>query len=410
MNRVVITGMGIYSVIGKNLEEVRDSLYNGKSGIILDPLRKKLGFRSALTGMVERPVLKGVLDRRMRVGLPVQGEYAYIATLEALKNAAIDEACLEKNEIGILYGNDSSALPVVESVEILRQKKDSMMIGSGYIFQSMNSTVSMNLSVIFKLKGVNFTVSGACASGSHAIGIGYLLIQQGLQDIIICGGAQEINPESTASFDALNAFSVRESEPAKASRPFDRDRDGLVPSGGAATVILESYESAVKRGATIFGEVVGYGFSSNGEHISLPNVDGPVRAMEMSLKMAAMKPEMIDYINAHATSTLTGDSKEAIAIDRLFNHSRPLVSSTKSMTGHEMWMGGASEIIYSTLMMNHSFVAPNINFENPDETTACLNIAHTTVEKEIGSFLSNSFGFGGTNSSLIVRKFNRVLF
>jgi 3-oxoacyl-[acyl-carrier-protein] synthase I len=406
MNRVVITGMGIYSVIGRNLHEVKDSLYQGRSGIIFDPVRKQLGFRSALTGMVERPVLKGVLDRRLRVGLPVQGEYAYIATVEALKNALISEDFLEKNEIGILYGNDSSALPVVESVDILRQKKDSMMIGSGYIFQSMNSTVSMNLSVIFKLKGINFTVSGACASGSHAIGIGYLLIQQGLQDIIICGGAQEINPESTASFDALNAFSTRESEPAKASRPFDRDRDGLVPSGGAATVILESYESAVRRGATIFGEVVGYGFSSNGEHISLPNVDGPARAMEMCLKMAEMTPDMIGYINAHATSTPAGDSKEAIAIDKLFSRSRPWVSSTKSMTGHEMWMGGASEIIYSTLMMNNSFIAPNINFENPDDITACLNIAHSTVDKEVDSFLSNSFGFGGTNSSLIIRKFS----
>jgi 3-oxoacyl-[acyl-carrier-protein] synthase I len=407
MNRVVITGMGIYSVIGKNLDEVKDSLYHGKSGVILDLKRKEMGFRSGLTGMVERPLLKGVLDRRMRIGLPVQGEYAYIATLEALKNAFIDDACLDKNEIGILYGNDSSALSVVESVDILKQKKDSMMIGSGYIFQSMNSTVSMNLSVIFRLKGVNFTVSGACASGSHAIGIGYMMIQQGLQDIIICGGAQEINPESTASFDALNAFSIRESEPAKASRPFDRDRDGLVPSGGAATVILESYESAVRRGATIFGEIAGYGFSSNGEHISLPNVEGPVRAMEMSLKMAGMKPDMIAYINAHATSTPAGDSKEAVAIDQLFGHSRPFVSSTKSMTGHEMWMGGASEIIYSTLMMNHSFIAPNINFDNPDEITACLNIARTVVEKEIPSFLSNSFGFGGTNSSLIVRKFTR---
>ena len=405
MNRVVITGMGIYSVIGRNLQEVKDSLYQGRSGIILDPLRKSLGFRSALTGMVERPVLKGVLDRRMRIGLPVQGEYAYISTLEALKNAGIDDSYLDNNEIGILYGNDSSALPVVESVDILRQKKDSMMIGSGYIFQSMNSTVSMNLSVIFRLKGVNFTVSGACASGSHAVGIGFLLIQQGLQEMIICGGAQEINPESTASFDALNAFSVRESEPTKASRPFDRDRDGLVPSGGAATVILESYDSAVRRGATILGEIVGYGFSSNGEHISLPNVDGPVRAMAMSLKMAGMNPEKISYINAHATSTPAGDSKEAVAIDQLFSRSRPLVSSTKSMTGHEMWMGGASEIIYSTLMMNNSFVAPNINFENPDETSVALNIANTRVDMEIDSFLSNSFGFGGTNSSLIVRKF-----
>jgi 3-oxoacyl-[acyl-carrier-protein] synthase I len=406
MNRVVITGMGIYSVIGKNLEEVKNALYAGKSGVIYDPARKVLGFRSALTGMVERPLLKGVLDRRLRIGLPVQGEYAYIATLEALKNAGIDESFREKRAVGILYGNDSSALPVVESVDILRQKKDTMMIGSGYIFQSMNSTVSMNLSVIFKLRGINFTISGACASGSHALGIAYLMIRQGLQDVIICGGAQEINPESTASFDALNAFSTREAEPSKASRPFDRDRDGLVPSGGAATVVLESYESAVKRGALILGEVVGYGFSSNGEHISLPNVDGPVTAMKMSLKEAGMEAGEIDYINAHATSTPAGDENEAKAIDLIFGKSRPLVSSTKSMTGHEMWMGGASEIVYSTLMMNHDFVAPNINFENPDESTSLLNLAIQTTPFEIQSFLSNSFGFGGTNSALVVRKFN----
>jgi 3-oxoacyl-[acyl-carrier-protein] synthase-1 len=403
-SRVVITGMGIYSVIGKNLDEVTDSLYQGRSGIIFDPARKAMGFRSALTGMVERPVLKGVLDRRLRVGMPVQGEYAYLATEEALKNSRIDSDFLEKNEIGILYGNDSSALPVVESVDILRNKKDTMMIGSGYIFQSMNSTVSMNLSVIFRLKGINFTVSGACASGSHAIGIGYLMIRQGLQDIIICGGAQEINPESTASFDALNAFSVRESEPQRASRPFDRDRDGLVPSGGAATLILENYETAVKRGVPILAEVIGYGFSSNGEHISLPNVEGPVKAMERSLQDAGIRPSEIGYINAHATSTPAGDGNEAMAIDSLFGTGRPLVSSTKSMTGHEMWMGGASEIIYSVLMMNHSFIAPNINFENPDETTACLNIAAERKDTAFSTFLSNSFGFGGTNSSLIVRK------
>jgi 3-oxoacyl-[acyl-carrier-protein] synthase I len=406
MNRVVITGMGIYSVIGKNLAEVKYSLYQGKSGIIFDPLRKEMGFRSALTGMVERPVLKGILDRRMRVGLPVQGEYAYMATVEALNNAGINAGFMEKNAVGILYGNDSSALPVVESVDILRKKKDTMMIGSGYIFQSMNSTVSMNLSVIFKFRGINFTVSGACASGSHAIGIAYLLIRQGLQEVIVCGGAQEINPESTASFDALNAFSIHESEPQKASRPFDRDRDGLVPSGGAATVVLESYESAVRRGATILGEVAGYGFSSNGDHISLPNVDGPVAAMQLSLKEAGMDASEIDYINAHATSTPAGDENEAKAIDHIFGKSRPLVSSTKSMTGHEMWMGGASEIIYSTLMMNNRFVAPNINFDNPDEVTARLNIVTRATPCDIRAFLSNSFGFGGTNSSLVVRKIN----
>ncbi len=405
MSRVVITGMGIYSSIGKNLSDVKDSLFHGRSGIIFDTIRKEMGFRSALTGMVERPQLKGVLDRRMRIGLPVQGEYAYISTLEALKHANIDQSYLDANEVGILFGNDSSAVPVVESVDILRQKKDTMMIGSGYIFQSMNSTVSMNLSVIFRLKGVNFTLSGACASGSHAIGIGYLLIKQGLQEMIICGGAQEINPESTASFDALNAFSTRESEPAKASRPFDRDRDGLVPSGGAATVIIESYESAMKRGATIYGEVIGYGFSSNGEHISMPNVEGPVRAMRKAVRDAGISPSQIDYINAHATSTPAGDSNEANSIDMVFGSSRPLVSSTKSMTGHEMWMGGASEVVYSTLMMNHGFVAPNINLENTDEVTSKLNIARETTPFEINAFLSNSFGFGGTNSSLIIRRF-----
>jgi len=340
----------------------------------------------------------------MRIGLPVQGEYAYLSTVEALNTAGIDQHYLDAHEVGILFGNDSSAVPVVESVDILRQKKDTMMIGSGYIFQSMNSTVSMNLSVIFRLRGVNFTLSGACASGSHALGIGYLLIRQGLQEMIICGGAQEINAESTASFDALNAFSIRESEPEKASRPFDRDRDGLVPSGGAATLILEEYESALKRGATIYGEIIGYGFSSNGEHISLPNVDGPVRAMQKALKDGDIRPEAIDYINAHATSTPAGDSNEATAIDQVFGQTKPLVSSTKSMTGHEMWMGGASEVIYSTLMMQHGFIAPNINLEHPDEITSKLNLVTRTKSTGFNTFLSNSFGFGGTNSSLIVRK------
>ncbi len=397
--------MGIYSVIGKSLDEVKHSLYQGKSGVVFDPIRKEMGFRSALTGMVDRPVLKGVLDRRMRVGMAVQGEYAYIATLEALKIAGIDQSFLDQHEVGILYGNDSSAVPVVESVDILRSKKDTMMIGSGNIFQAMNSTVSMNLSVIFRLRGINFTIAGACASGSHAIGMGYLLIKQGLQDIIICGGAQEINPESTASFDALNAFSTHESEPTKASRPFDLNRDGLVPSGGAASVILESYDSAVKRGATILGEVVGYGFSSNGEHISLPNVDGPARAMQMALKDSGMGIKEMDYINAHATSTQAGDSNEAQAIDQVFGKAEPLISSTKSMTGHEMWMGGASEVIYSLLMMQNSFVAPNINFDNPDEFSKRLNIVQETTSAEINAFLSNSFGFGGTNSALVIRKF-----
>lgn len=398
--------MGIYSCIGKNLDEVKESLYAGRSGIVYDAIRKDFGYRSGLTGAVEKPNLKGTLDRRARIMLPEQGEYAYIATIEALQQAGIDADYIAQTDVGILYGNDSTAKAVIETTDIIREKKDTMLIGSGAVFQTMNSTVTMNLATIFKLRGVNFTISAACASGSHSIGMGYHLIKSGMQDCIICGGAQELSHYSMGSFDALSAFSVHEADPAKASRPFDRDRDGLVPSGGAATVILESLDSALKRGATILGEVIGYGFSSNGAHISNPTVDGPVRSLTMALKDAGIEASAIDYINAHATSTPAGDASEAKAIDEVFGDYKPLVSSTKSMTGHECWMAGASEIVYSMLMMQNSFVAPNINFENPDEDSAKLNIATETIEKNIDTFLSNSFGFGGTNSSLIIKKYN----
>lgn len=405
MNRVVITGLGIYSCIGKDKEEVRNSLYKGQSGIVYDEPRKAMGFRSALTGMVENPQLKGKVDRRMRVGMAQEVEYAYLSTVEALEQAGIDEGYLAEREIGILYGNDSSAKAVVEAVDLSRQKLDNTLLGSGYIFQSMNSTVTMNLATLFKIKGINMTVSAACASGSHAIGLAYLFVKNGWQECVICGGAQEINPYVMGSFDGLGAFSIKESDPTRASRPFDRDRDGLVPSGGAATVIVESLESAQKRGATILGEIIGYGFSSNGDHIIQPNVDGPARSLKMALKDSKISSAEIDYINAHATSTPIGDACEAQAIDAVFGSSRPLVSSTKSMTGHECWMAGASEVVYSMLMMENSFVAPNINFENPDEHSAKLNIAAKTVEKKIDTLLSNSFGFGGTNSSIIIKKY-----
>jgi len=402
--RVVITGMGIHSCLGTSLDEVRDSLYKGKSGIGLDPIRTEMGFRSALTGIVQRPVLKGLLKRRERVGLAEEGEYAYMATVEALENAKMDMDFLMKNEVGILYGNDSSARAVTESTDIIREKKDTSLIGSGYIFQSMNSTITMNLSTIFKLRGINMTVSAACASGSHALGLGYMYIKNGLQDAIICGGGQEVNHHSMGSFDGLSAFSINMEDPTKAVRPFDRDRDGLVPGGGGATVILEDYESAVKRGAPILAELVSYGFSSNGDHISNPNVEGPSRSLERALKQAGLQAKDIDYVNAHATSTPVGDTNEARAIDAILGANKPYVSSTKSMTGHEMWMAGASEIVYSMLMMQNNFIAPNINFENPDEASAKLNIASKTIETNIDIFLSNSFGFGGTNSSLIVKK------
>ncbi|MFC2655302.1 MAG: beta-ketoacyl-[acyl-carrier-protein] synthase family protein [Segatella salivae] len=404
--RVVITGMGIWSCLGTNLETVKQSLYEGKSGIGLQSERLEYGYRSALTGIVEEPVItKKMLDRHTRAGMPEEARYAYMSSLQAFEQANISDEYLREHEVGCIFGNDSSAKPVIEASKIMDEKHDSAMLGYGIIFQSMNSTVNMNLSTIFHLRGVNFTISAACASGSHSIGLGYMLIKQGMQDIVLCGGAQETNFYSMASFDALGAFSVRMDEPTKASRPFDRDRDGLIPSGGAASLVLEDYEHAKARGANILAEVIGYGFSSNGGGISQPSDEGSVVAMTRALDMSGVKAEDIDYINAHATSTHQGDMYEAMALNRMFGGKHALISSTKSMTGHECWMAGASEAVYSILMMQNDFVAPNINFEHPDEYSEKLNLAITTVETELNLVLSNSFGFGGTNSALVLKKF-----
>ena len=405
MGRVVITGMGIWSCLGTDIDSVRESLYNGKSGIGLQPERLTYGYRSGLTGIVPTPVItKSMLDRHTRAGMSEEAQYAYMASVQAFAQAHMDDAYLRSHEVGCIFGNDSSAKPVIEASKIMDEKHDSAMLGYGIIFQSMNSTVNMNLSSIFHLRGVNFTVSAACASGSHSIGLGYMLIKQGLQEVVLCGGAQETNYYSMASFDALGAFSIRMDEPTKASRPFDKDRDGLVPSGGAAALVLEDYDHALARGADILAEVIGYGFSSNGGGISEPSDNGSVTAMSRAVKDAGINLDDIDYINAHATSTHQGDMYEAIALDRMFRGQRALISSTKSMTGHECWMAGASEIVYSIIMMQNNFVAPNINLENTDQYSGKINLTPKTVDIEVDVVLSNSFGFGGTNSALVVRK------
>jgi len=405
VNRVVITGMGIWSSLGTSTTEVGESLREGRSGIVLSQERLDYGYQSGLTGVVKVPVLKGLLDRHIRRGFSEEAEYAYMASLEAFRMAQIDDTYLLQNEVGCIFGNDSSAKPVIEASKIMEEKHDSELLGQHFVFQSMNSTVNMNLSTAFRLKGVNFSVSAACASGSHSIGLAYMLIKQGLQEVVLCGGAQETNHYSMASFDAIGAFSKRMDEPAKASRPFDRDRDGLVPSGGAAALVLEDYSHAVARGANILAEVKGYGFSSNGTTaISQPSDEGCVVAMSRAMKDAGLEVSDIDYINAHATSTPLGDMYEAMALDRLFRGQHTLISSTKGMTGHECWMAGASEIVYSLIMLQNNFVAPNLNFENPDQYSEKLNIATKTTEAEIRTVLSNSFGFGGTNSALVVGK------
>jgi 3-oxoacyl-[acyl-carrier-protein] synthase-1 len=394
--------MGIWSCLGTTLEEVRQSLYDGRSGIVFSQERKDAGFRSPLTANVPKADLKPFVGRNQRQFMPEEAQYAYMATRDALAAARLEQDYIDSHEVGIIYGNDSVAEATMVALDKFRQAGATAACGSGAIFQSMNSTVTMNLACLFHLKGINLTASAACASGSQSIGLGALLIRNGLQECVVCGGAQEANMYGVASFDGIQSFALND-EATKASRPFDRDRNGLVPGGGAATVILESYEHAVRRGAPILAEIVGWGFSGNGDHISTPNIAGPARSLELCLKDAGVQTREIGYVNAHATSTKIGDAREAQAIAQAFGDYRVPVTSTKSQTGHEMWMAGASEIIYSLLMMKNDFIAGSINFENPDDETACINVVPETREAHFDMFLSNSFGFGGTNSTLIVK-------
>ncbi len=403
-NRVVITGMGIWSCLGTTLAEVRQSLYDGKSGIIFSQERVDAGFRSPFCADVPKADLKPFVNRNFRQFMPEEAQYAYMSTKDALASAKLDQDYIDSHEVGIIFGNDSVAEATMKALDKFRQFGSTAACGSGAIFQSMNSTVTMNLACLFHLKGINLTASAACASGSQSIGLAYLLIKNGLQDCIVCGGAQEANMYGVASFDGIQSFALRDdNDPLKASRPFDRDRNGLVPGGGAATLVVESYESAVKRGAPILAEIISWGFSGNGDHISTPNVEGPARSLELCIKNSGMDIREIGYVNAHATSTRIGDSREAQAIAKIFGDYRVPVTSTKGQTGHEMWMAGSSEIIYTMLMMKNDFIAGNVNFEHPDDETACVNIIPETRKAHFDTFMSNSFGFGGTNSTLIVR-------
>jgi 3-oxoacyl-[acyl-carrier-protein] synthase-1 len=396
--------MGIWSCLGVTLDEVRQSLYDGKSGIIYSQERMNAGFRSPFCANVPKADLKPFVNRNFRQFMPEEAQYAYMATKDALVAAKLEQDYIDSHEVGIIYGNDSVAEATMRALDKFRQFGSTAACGSGAIFQSMNSTVTMNLACLFHLKGINLTASAACASGSQSIGLAWLLIKNGLQDCVVCGGAQEANMYGVASFDGIQSFALRDdNDPTKASRPFDSQRNGLVPGGGAATLVVESYESAVKRGAPILAEIVSWGFSGNGDHISTPNVEGPARSLELCLEKSGINVREIGYVNAHATSTKIGDSREAQAIARIFGDYRVPVTSTKSQTGHEMWMAGASEIIYSMLMMKNDFIAGNVNFENPDEETACVNVLPETKEAHFDIFLSNSFGFGGTNSTLIVK-------
>jgi len=401
MHEVAITGMGIVSCLGTGHKKVRQALKEGHSGVVVDEERKKIGFRSALTGRID-DFKRPKLERKKYRTMTEFGVHAYGAALEAIEMAGWNEEEVKNEKTGLIIGNDSTTLANYNQVEITLREKSTFPIGAGIVFQALNSTVTMNLNTILGTQGASWTLSGACASGGHAIGQASDLIAMGRQDRIICGGAQEINWESVSSFDATNAFSLKEDEPDRASRPFDSTRDGLVPSGGAAIVALERLDLAKKRGANILGKIRSYAFSSDGANLSVPSGKGLERCIRECLKRGEITSTAIDYICAHATSTPIGDEAEARAIFGVFGDKTPWISSTKSMTGHEMWMAGAAQVVYSILMSQGSFIAPNINFTGQEEGVPPLNITAETIDKKPDLILCNSAGFGGTNSCLLL--------
>ncbi|RMG10237.1 MAG: beta-ketoacyl-[acyl-carrier-protein] synthase family protein [Planctomycetota bacterium] len=405
MHRVVVTGLGAISCLGTGLDEIAAALREGRSGVVYVPERKQRGFRSGLATRLPELDLKSELDRRARKWMPEPALYAALAARRAMESAGLAREDVARDDVGVLIGNDSSSGPLTELMDTLERYGESHYLGSTMVIKVMNSTVSMNLGPFLGARGINLSVSAACASGAHALGLAWNLIRSGAQRMIFAGGAQETNWLSMVSFDALGAFSLREDDPPRASRPFDRERDGLVPGGGAAVLVLESLESARARGAHIFGELAAYAFSSDGEHLTLPSGDGARRAMEAALDLAGIAPHQVDYINAHATSTPEGDRREAEAIAAVFGPDGPPVSSTKGHTGHECWMAGASEALYCLLMMRHGFVAPNLNFRGFDDDTPRINIQARAADAELRCVLSNSFGFGGTNACLVLRRY-----
>ena len=382
LHRVAITGLGIVSSIGTSVSEVTDALYHGRSGIVIDPVRQDLGFNSPLSGAIKNFSPRFPLNRKQRKTTPQFVEWAAEAAFCAL--------------------DDSSVLAGIEQANRLEELRDTSRLGSGLVFQSMTSTTTINLNAILGTQGASWSISGACASSGHAVGQAADLIMLGRQDRIICGGAQEINWQATCSFDGLGAFSTRVDNPQSASRPFAKSRDGLVPGGGAAVLVLERYDLAVARRAPIWGEILGYGFSSDGENIVAPSRTGLGRAMRMALKNAELMPQDISYLCAHATSPPLGDAMEAGNILDIFGERGVPVSSTKSMTGHELWMSGAAQVVYSCLMARNDFMAANINFDGGDEATSHLDIITETRQQPLTSALCNSAGFGGTNSSLVI--------
>ena len=401
--RAVITGMGSVSCIGNNLEEISNSLRQGISGISKNDEYNDLGFRSKVSGSISID-LKDLIDRKLFRFMGEAAAYSYLSALDALRDSELPESIFETDRIGVIAGSGgASSRSQVDAADILREK-GVKRVGPYRVTQTMGSTVSACLATSLKIKGVNFSISSACSTSAHCIGSAWEQIQLGNQDVIIAGGAEDEHWTQSGLFDAMGALSSNYNEnPTAASRPFDENRDGFVISGGGGILIVEELEHALSRKAKIYAEIKGYSATSDGDDMVAPSGEGAKNCMKKSLEMSGLKS--VDYLNAHGTSTPAGDPIELNAIKSVFKDDIPIVSSTKSLTGHTLGAAGVQECIYSILMMNGNFIAGNKNLTDPIPEAGGINIPEKSLEKEFDSFMSNSFGFGGTNVSLVLSKF-----
>jgi len=401
--RAVITGMGSISCIGNNLEEISTSLRKGISGISKNDDYNDLGFRSKVSGSILID-LKDLIDRKLFRFMGEAAAYSYLSALDALRDSELPESIFETDRIGVIAGSGgASSRSQVDAADILREK-GVKRVGPYRVTQTMGSTVSACLATSLKIKGVNFSISSACSTSAHCIGSAWEQIQLGNQDVIIAGGAEDEHWTQSGLFDAMGALSSNYNEnPTAASRPFDENRDGFVISGGGGILIVEELEHALSRKAKIYAEIKGYSATSDGDDMVAPSGEGAKNCMKKSLEMSGLKS--VDYLNAHGTSTPAGDPIELNAIKSVFKDDIPIVSSTKSLTGHTLGAAGVQECIYSILMMNGNFIAGNKNLTDPIPEADGIDIPEKSLEKEFDSFMSNSFGFGGTNVSLVLSKF-----
>jgi 3-oxoacyl-[acyl-carrier-protein] synthase-1 len=402
MRNVVITGVGIKSCIGSTYDEVLNSLKNGKSGITGNETYKEMGFRSQVSGSVDINFAE-LIDRKLYRFMGEASAYAYLAAKDAIEMSGITESHLDSIKTGIVAGSGGSSTRVMVSTSDITRDKGPKRIGPYAVTKTMGSSISAILATAFKLKGINYSISSACATSAHCIGHAADLIKSGQQDIVIAGGGEDLHWSSSNLFDAMGALSSNfNDEPASASRAYDKDRDGFVISGGSGMLILEEEEHAKKRGANILAQISGYYATSDGYDMVAPSGEGAYRCMEGALQNYGSS---VDYINTHGTSTPVGDVAELTAIKELFKQEIPVISSTKSMTGHSLGATGAQEAIYSIMMLRDSFIAPSINISNLCEEAEGINIITETLNQDIKAVLSNSFGFGGTNASLVITKY-----